>query len=260
MNQKKHFITYGDGLFTHQRERLKSEASNCGLFDYIYALKKEDIQDFVSLHNYAFNNLKGAGFIWKPKIILDLLKTVGDYDIIVYCDAGCTIINGGDWKAMRDERFQFYVSLMNNSVLPISAFAGWVLTCGDINRGTRYDTDDKVPAYTNRFNFDEYVLNKFELNNNEHFLNCPAVEAGCIIVRKTQQTINFIESWLNYMVEDNYNLLINHNITDQSLLNILMYKHYAPRIDGKDFYGEGPFFAARFTDEGQKEGYYAPYV
>jgi len=248
--QQKVFLTYGDGIFSHQRERISYEAKATGLFHWIYSLSRDDIKDFCSEHYKVMDGTYSGGFIWKPYIILETLKKLQYNDILIYSDAGCCFTNHGTFKFVREQRFDFYINLINNLIVPVTAFSPWTAT---------YDNDDKKPDYDQSEEklWDVYVKDKFNLNT-DHFKNYPGIEAGCIIIRNIPSAVNIIQLWLDYLIQDDYYLILHHKMTDQKMLNILFYHHYLHRIDGCDFYGEGPIFAARFTDDGQKPGYNLP--
>jgi hypothetical protein len=248
----KNFITYGDDIFTQQKERLVNEAKDSGLFDNVTAYGREHIQEFFDLHK-PLSVHHTYGWVWKPYIILkELTWNLNVHDILFFVDAGCCMVDKGDFKSVRLDRFDYYIKLINNLVNPVTAFSPW-------SPGTRYDFNTKNPDYTNNVYHDD-VLEKFGLLNNQHFINSPSVEAGCIIVRKTEPSFNFISDWYKKLIENDYELVLKYKVTEQHLLNILMYKNYMTRIEGADFYGEGPFFAARFTDNGQKAGYHLPII
>ena len=248
--QQKHFLTYGDGIFSYQRKRIQYEAVASALFHWIYPLCKDDISDLYHQHKNLMDNCYGGRWIWKPHIILKILDQISDNDILIYCDAGCTIINHGYYKPFREERFEYYMTLINNLIVPVTAFSPWT---------EAYWHEKKRPDYTQSSDpiYDSYVRYRFNLNT-DHFRNYPGIEAGFILIRKTPAAVAIIQEWFDLLVEDNYKLILQHKLSDQALLNILFYKHYLTVINGADFYGEGPFFATRFTDNGQKPGYNLP--
>lgn len=244
--QQKHFLTYGDGIFSQQRKRLSEEAVSSELFHWVHSFSKEDINEFYCLHKELMDNVYGGGWIWKPYLILRILDQMPDNDILIYCDAGCCIVNHKEYKVAREQRFEYYMNLINNLLIPVSAFSPWTKS---------YWESKKAPDYTQPIDsYDPYIKHRFGIDS-EHFKNYPGIEAGFILVRKTPSAICFIQEWLDLLLEDNYKLILQHKLSDQDVLNILFYRHYLEPIYGSDFYGEGPFFAARLTDAGQKPGY-----
>lgn len=246
--QTKHFVTYGDGIFSKRKDILKQEAIDSYLFHSIYGFGREDIWDFYIRHQYMMDNIKGSGcWIWKPYIIIQLLSSVNDNDLVYYCDSGCSFINKGQFKQQREQRFDYYTELVNSLDLPVIAFSPWTY-------------DYNIPDYTQKNAHTQSALETYGLLCDKQFLDYPGIEAGFIMTRKTKASIDFIQHWLNLLLADNYDLILNHNATDQSLLNALFYKNKMAYVRGTDFYGGGPFFAGRLTDDGCKPGYNSPII
>jgi hypothetical protein len=80
----KYFITYGDQKFVNSKKRICHEASS--LFDVVIPYGPEDTSIEVN------NNVRGGGFwLWKRQIVKKTLSIMNDGDLLLYCDAGCTI-------------------------------------------------------------------------------------------------------------------------------------------------------------------------
>lgn len=74
------------------------EAESIGVFDEVIAYGPENLSEKV-LSSELFSAPRGGGFwCWKPDIILSSLKASEDGDIIVYCDAGCSIYKSSEWN------------------------------------------------------------------------------------------------------------------------------------------------------------------
>lgn len=237
---KTHFLTYGDGLFSKRKFILAAEVINSGYpIDYVYAWDRDYISEFYAAHKIFMDNESCSGrFIWKPYIILKLLEKMPDNDVLIYCDSGCTVINKGHRKADRDQRYYEYFDFLDQVQVPILPFCPY------------WDNEHKYNLET----LPVFLLDYFGLNN-DNFKNSPSFEAGFLIMRKTNDVVKIITEWLELMLHNDYFLLKNNVSADQGVLNAIWYTKQLSVIFGMDFYGQGPFFAGRYTDVGQKPGW-----
>lgn len=92
------FITYGDAGFEKTKKRIVREAESIGIFDEVIAYGPENLSEEV-LSSELLKATRGGGFwCWKPDIILSTLEAYADDDIIVYCDAGCSLYRSSEWN------------------------------------------------------------------------------------------------------------------------------------------------------------------
>ena len=103
--QQKYLVTYGDGIYTKQKERLKREAEETKWFSRVFSYGREDVEEFYQQHkNFIDSNPKGFGlWIWKPWLIRKTLAQMKESDILIYCDAGVSFINVGQFKEGREK-------------------------------------------------------------------------------------------------------------------------------------------------------------
>lgn len=91
------FITYGDKNYQDSLQRIKREAGDLNLFDEIRLYTKESLPTLFKKYTDLYN--RGGGYwLWKPCIIQDTLNQIEIGDIIVYADAGCTLLKHADWE------------------------------------------------------------------------------------------------------------------------------------------------------------------
>ena len=104
----KHFITYGDSVFKEGKELLLQEARDLNMFDNVSSFSEDTIsQNIKNMLKDILKCKKGSGFYtWKPLILQMTLNTIADNDIVVYADAGCTIINNERSKRRLTEYFE----------------------------------------------------------------------------------------------------------------------------------------------------------
>lgn len=94
---KKIFITYGDQKYKDSLQRIKKEAGTLGFFDEIYLYSNELLPNLFQKYTRQYE--RGGGYwLWKPYILFDALSKVDEGDIIVYADAGCTLLKHTDWE------------------------------------------------------------------------------------------------------------------------------------------------------------------
>lgn len=254
--QQKYLVTYGDGIYTKQKERLKREAEETKWFSRVFSYGREDVEEFYQQHkNFIDSNPKGFGlWIWKPWLIRKALAQLKESDILIYCDAGVSFINVGQFKESREKAFQDYVSLLNSSSRPILTFAA-------VDYGQSRD---------NKYWSKMFLLKKAGLHNDDIFLNSLQLEATVVLMKKTSFTTDFIEKWAYLTVCDNYELTNEDSCGekelsefrghkhDQSILSVLSYKNKTHVLNGQHLYGLSPFWAGRMTDEGKKKFYADP--
>ena len=115
MTEKIHFITYGDGRaeYFEGSIRLALQAEQTEWFDSVTnwnskLLQSMDPKWYEEHGPQLIQGSRGHGYwIWKSKIILEMLEGMDEGDILVYLDAGCEI------NALGKDRFQCYVDLVN---------------------------------------------------------------------------------------------------------------------------------------------------
>ena len=240
MKNKKYFISFGNGKFKYQLDRVCNEAKEVGWFNKVIAYNPYLIKDFIKEHEeFIQNNPRGFGYwIWKPYIILKTLLEMNDGDCLFYTDAGSKILSH------RENRFNEYLNILKEQPIWINGEGG-------------------------QYNEKQYqklsLLKKFNLENNESFLNSSHTESGMIAIRKCKESLNIIQEWMDLVIEDNYNLVnddlgndkqlegfIEHR-HDQSILNVLLKTNKYKSLQYSNCYGLGPFFSSRRTDTGMRE-------
>lgn len=108
-----YFITFGS---THNYltslNRIKLQAENSGFFDKIIVYTEKDFdQDFLEKYKNLMENNTGYGFwIWKSYFVKKTFDIMNNGDILVYADAGCSII-----KTIESiKKFKVYINLVKS--------------------------------------------------------------------------------------------------------------------------------------------------
>lgn len=202
----KYFITYGDASFSEYRKQIVREVESTKLFDKIIAYSHKDLDKDI-LNSAAFNFNKGGGYwSWKPYVIHKTLEKMSENDILVYCDAGCTINKSKKWNKL----FEYIES---NDIV------------GSLIQGTN------IRWCRNN------VLEYFK-SNGKYWPFFNQVSASHLFVKKNLKTSLFINKWKNLSINrpdllldvskveiKNESRFFKENRYDQSILNGLIYKN-----------------------------------
>ena len=217
-NPKILLINYANKGFVNSRKEQKETALSIAGIHEVIEYNFDDIDDeFKEECSQHFSQSRGAGYwVWKPYLILKTLYTMNEGDILVYCDAGANF---------------------RGSILPsIEKMQGSIMLF-------YYDAHESEKKWTKKDIFLE--LNALE---NSDVLDIDHVESGFLILKKSSESIDFINKWLelckNYHLvsdepsnEPNFPEFIE-NRHDQSLLSVLgkVYKNtYNIMFDDKPF-------------------------
>ncbi|NBK97189.1 MAG: hypothetical protein EOM50_04115 [Erysipelotrichia bacterium] len=92
------FVTYGDMGYETAKTKIVAQAERTGEFQEIRSCGREDLSREL-LASKVIKEKRGGGlWSWKPDIILSTIENHEDGDIIVYCDAGCSVYPSSEWK------------------------------------------------------------------------------------------------------------------------------------------------------------------
>lgn len=94
---KKIFVTYGDEGYEAAKVKISEEAKAAGVFDEVISYGKNDLS-LELLSSEVIKIKRGGGlWSWKPDVILSTINKFHDGDILVYCDAGCSVSSSKEW-------------------------------------------------------------------------------------------------------------------------------------------------------------------
>ena len=205
-NMKLYFVNYADDNYYQLQYSLNEHAKTSNQFDDIFEYTRQWLinRDFYKQWKTILDQPKGGGYcLWKPYILLDALSKIDDNDIILYMDSA-------DW----------FTGNVRNHILNNIQNKDMILTDGSFIQSdwTRRDT---------------FVLMDCD---EELYHNAVQLEAGIIILKKTNNTIQLLSEWLYYcqneniltelpnICEDNLEGFIEHRY-DQSILTNLKVKY-----------------------------------
>ena len=171
-----------------------------------YRSENVKIGDFYIDNKEILDCERGDGYwLWKPKIIIDLFNKIKNDDVIIYIDAG-DIFHSDNIKVkefFNENDYYFY-------------------TCIDRPQNKQYTKRDC------------FILMGCD---EEKYYNYPQIEAGIIMLKKTEGNINLVNEWFHYakdyrVITDstnecgllNFPEFVDHR-HDQSILSNLFIKY-----------------------------------
>lgn len=170
MAMKKVLITYGDCKFEMAKKRFIQQADAIKVFDKIIAYSEGDLSAELR-HSDVFKEKRGGGlWSWKPDIILATLNKMDDDDILVYCDAGCSLYPCNEWGKI------------------------WsILNQYDILAQRIYQRTDKWTR--------KNILQYFEQSNAKNWEKCYQFLATVVIIKASPFTRSFVTEWRDLMIK-----------------------------------------------------------
>lgn len=219
---KKTFLTFASQQYYHALHCICNEAAELEYFDEINNYIDNDLKqdyNFWQQHGvFIENNCRGYGYwIWKSYLIKQELDKLADNDILIYCDAGCSInING-------KERLLEYIDLLNTNKDGYGILA--------------FQFPYKELEYTKRKIFEYFECSEEQQN----MLHCLAT---IILIKKNAHSMNIINKWYEasthyYLINDdidNEHSLFKVNRHDQSLLSVLVNKYGSVKLPDETYF------------------------
>ena len=92
---KKIHISFGNEKYYKSLDLLAKTSLEVGKTDEVICYKQEDLKDtdFWRKNGYILMQPRGAGYwIWKPHLILKTFETLNEGDVVLYTDAGISVI------------------------------------------------------------------------------------------------------------------------------------------------------------------------
>jgi len=218
-----YFITFGTTHnYAESLVRIKMQAEYSGFFDKIIIYTEKDFdQTFLDSYSDLMKNNTGYGFwIWKSYFVKKTFDKMNDGDILVYADAGCSIVkNLESYK-----KFKIYINLVKQHESGSLAFQ----MCFP------------EETYTKSKTFIE-----FDLNNDEYRKSGQLV-GTIFFLRKCPNTIKLVDEFYNYstnveIINNEFNKIeeiptfIAHR-NDQSIFSLLRKKHKSLLISDTTWY------------------------
>jgi|688.fasta_scaffold34567_2 hypothetical protein len=171
------FLSFADKKYSLTLERIKNEAISSSFFDEVKTYNENDLPE--DLKNFCNSNRRGFGYwVWKPYFVYKTIKEIGENDILVYCDAGCTINQKGK------NRFDEYIEMVKNDPYANISF--------------------QMDHLEKRFSKGD-IFKYFDAYNQ---LDTGQIANCTIILRKNEHTMNLVKLWYETCINE------RHLITD----------------------------------------------
>lgn len=205
-----YFLVYQDNTHNQYLKRLLPSVKKYGKQFKIIKFNKKNIKDdFLNKNNSILSSDRGGGhWLWKPYIINETLKTINDNDIIFYLDSKYYFI---------EDFTNLYSEYMKNNDLLV-----W-----------KNKPNEPIWYMKNWCKMD--VIHKYNMYDKVFNENAEDCWGGALIVKKTKNTIRYIQEWLDMCciyqdISDSPSTIPNSEMfsehrEDQSLLSILLHKY-----------------------------------
>jgi hypothetical protein len=205
---KRIFITYGDTGYEAAKKRIISEAKSIGVFNEVLSFGRNDLSPEL-LSSDIINEKRGGGlWSWKPDVILKTMESHADGDIIVYCDAGCSVYSSPEWN-------KIWKKLENHDILAQRIY-------------------QRTDCWTRKEIID------FFNSNGTTWHKCFQYQATVVVVVVSEFTKKFVREWRDLMIlhpefakdVTNEERVLQHptlieNRHDQAIYSALIYKYLA---------------------------------
>ena len=189
-----YFITYGDDAYKYSKIHLIELAKKSNRFDKFLNLGPKSLsKQFRNEFTDILKNKRGGGYwVWKHEIIMNLLLSIKENDIILYCDAGSSINNLPKANKRLDEYFEI-INDKNNTFL-------------------RFETEKNF--IENQYTSKE-VFKAFNVSVNSEIATSTQLQAGVMFLKKNNESIDFFKNYKKILKSDN-NLITDFYTTNQS--------------------------------------------
>ncbi|GEL12384.1 hypothetical protein SAMN05192550_2265 [Flavobacterium glycines] len=185
---KIYFVTYGNDKFKYSVKRIVKEAHKIEIFDEVISFSEKDLPLYIK-SSPLFSTSKGGGYwLWKPFVVKKILDQAQMGDVIIYSDAGNTLFESEQWKK--------YISFLNNEDCVFFQYRenvdyGWSKFDTTFNNSPKlkyWAKKSAIQHFENLFSCDEQWIEKTK------------VIAGFFLLKKTEDSINLVNEWLNSML------------------------------------------------------------
>ena len=248
MNSNIHFITYGDSKkYSISKRHIIGLAKKSKFFKTCKRFSEKDLDyEFVNKYKDILNEPRGGGYyLWKPKIILNVLKNLDQNDLLVYTDAGSS------FNYYAKKRFFEYVEMLQDSEY------------GNLRI-------ENPQQFIEKYWTTKEIFNYFNLPINSEIGNSPQLLGGHLIFKNNKHTEEFLNEFFK-LVEYDKKLITDfykdgqienfkENRHDQSILSLLSKTLGGVIIKNETFFEPNslnqkdyPFLSVRNYGHGKKD-------
>jgi len=186
-----YFVTFADSRYLKSLNNICSQAKEISDRQFCFTEQNLNLSDYKE---FIKQNKRGYGYwIWKPIAILECLKNMRYCDYLIYADAGCSIIP--------ERKNVLYDKLKDLELNPILGFQS-----GHIEK--KFSKKDTI--------------------NRLYSENCEITEqmmATVIFMKKTEDSLKFVNEWLNICKESDYHHLNDSPSIDTNYNEFIEHRH-----------------------------------
>ena len=196
MTPQVHLVSFADSRLVKARKRFLRQASRFGRFLSVTVFSEVSLEpEFQSRHAEILNSdTRGFGYwIWKPRIILDLLSNLPDGSIVIYADVGFHVNRNGR------ATFDSWITQFSQSPEFLLLFQA------DPPEGLSSPERASLPFLTDAM-YSKRDLLEFLGMENEESVREATIGAGLIGLKNSGEARNFVATWLKIM-EDHPRLI-----------------------------------------------------
>lgn len=233
-------VSFADSRLSNSAKRFNVEARKFGFFDDIEVKSEKDFTtDFqTEFSDYLRPGVRGFGYwVWKPWVIQLELEKLRENDILIYADVGFTINPKGA------KRFSDYIERVSSSPTGVLGFQA---KRPDID-SPLVDDGRSLPAWRDKYWTKGDLLDYFKVRSCPEIINTPTIQSGLIFFRKCDNSISFVQKWLDVyragmnLVDDTPSISPNfpgflENRHDQAVYSILGKLENIETISSNEFW------------------------
>ena len=248
MSQKIYFITYGDSSKYHlSKKHITNLAKVSNFFDQCFSLDLSAVDaEYKSKYSKIFNFTRGGGYyIWKPRIIYNLLESLNQNDIVVYADSGSS------FNYLAKKRFYEYIDMINESDF------------GNLRFENEKENIEKM--WTNK-----EIFNYFKVSTDSVYAETTQLMGGHLIFKKNDhsklffekffETLNYDENLITDFYKNNQGKFFIENRHDQSIMSMITKLYGGVILKNETYFAKNsheqvsyPFLSVRNYGHGFKD-------
>lgn len=190
---RKIFLTFASSDLKQSLSRIEKQARALHFYDQLYLYTEHDLSPefYDRFRKHLEVGSRGYGYwCWKPQILLQILDTLDEGDVIQYTDAGCHLNKKGI------DRLAEYFNLAHKAENGILAFQAG-------KPGSELECDQRqFPLFLDGEWIKGDLLDYFGVRGEKEVVTTPTIGAGIIFIRRCPQSLQLIKEWLAVIEAD----------------------------------------------------------
>jgi hypothetical protein len=169
--------------------RIREQGSQMSCIDSVQVFSLDDLDgEFrAEFGEYLSRRVRGFGyFVWKPQVVLQVLRDLEEGDVVNWVDAGCHL----NTRAVN--RYREYVELCVNSPMGVLVFSNLQgANTVEVARGLARTPSLPNSVWTKGDLFDHFGVRKISA-----ITEAEQAVATSFFIQKRPETVKFVEDWL----------------------------------------------------------------